>query len=94
MGLGRRCDEEDTSGASESRQEQPQLFLAVERSSGHNASQMSTANAVGVALSSAYGIMMAVLAIAHVRGRPYVMAAVIGAGVLGIYWSVGRQLLM
>jgi hypothetical protein len=55
---------------------------------------MSTANAIGVALSSAYGIMMGALAIAHVRGRAYVMAAVIGAGVLGIYWSVGRQLFM
>jgi hypothetical protein len=53
---------------------------------------MSTANAVGVALSSAYGVMMGVLAIAHVRGRAFVNAAIIGAAVLGLYWSFGRQI--
>jgi hypothetical protein len=55
---------------------------------------MSTANTIGVALSSAYGILMGVLAVAHVRGRTYALTAMIGAGVLGIYWSFGRKLFM
>ena len=54
---------------------------------------MSTANAVGVALSSAYGVMMGILALNHVRGRAFVNAAIIGAAILGLYWSFGRQII-
>lgn len=73
--------------------DQPKVFLAVEPSLVHNPGQMSTANAVGVALSSAYGVMLGILALNHVRGRPFVNAAIIGAAVLGLYWSFGRQII-
>lgn len=53
---------------------------------------MSTANAVGAALSSAYGITLGLLLLNHVRGRTFVNAAIIGAAVLGLYWSFGRQI--
>lgn len=55
---------------------------------------MSTANAVGVALSSLYGISIGVMAMAHVGGRTLSRWAVIGACILGLYWSFGRQLFM
>jgi len=53
---------------------------------------MSTANAVGVALSSAYGILLGVLLVAHVRGRTWTVVATAGACILGIYWSLGRHI--
>jgi hypothetical protein len=53
---------------------------------------MSTANVVGVALSSLYGVTIGIMAIAHVRGRTLVVFATGGAAVLGLYWSFGRHL--
>jgi hypothetical protein len=53
---------------------------------------MSTANAIGVALSSLYGITLGILLLAGVRGRPWVVAAMGGAALLGLYWSFGRHI--
>ncbi len=50
---------------------------------------MSTGNAIGVALSSLYGITLAILLLTH-RRQAFLVVATGGAALLGLYWSFGR----
>jgi hypothetical protein len=52
---------------------------------------VSTGNAVGVALSAGYGVLVGILALAQVRGRTWTTVAMAGAAFLGLYWSFIRQ---
>ena len=52
-----------------------------------NTAPVSTGAVIGAVLSAGYGILLAVLALAHVPGRTLAVVAGAGGSFLGLYWA-------
>jgi hypothetical protein len=50
-------------------------------------------SSVGMVLSIVYGITIAILKVTSVSDKVITIVALVGAGILGIFWTVGRTYL-